>query len=257
MTTLHQAALTFNPTEILLTAAVFALAGTVKGAIGLGLPTISMALLALIMTPPEAAALLVVPSLLTNIWQIRPLTTLFPMLRRMAPMQLGICAGTLVGTWYFGIASGTSVMIWLGFALIAYALWGLIGIQISVPRHTEKWLGLLIGVLTGLVTAATGVFVIPAVPYIQALGLEKDDLIQAMGISFNVSTITLAAALFMNSQYSSAIFGGSLLLVLPAIAGMHVGRLFRKKLHPEVFKRCFLGGLLVLGIHMVLHEMLR
>ena len=51
------------------TAGAFALAGFVKGVIGLGLPTVSIGLLGLLMTPAEAAAILVVPSLVTNIWQ--------------------------------------------------------------------------------------------------------------------------------------------------------------------------------------------
>ena len=49
--------------------AMFALAGFVKGVIGLGLPTISMGLLVLVMRPVEAAVL-VLPSLLTNVWQM-------------------------------------------------------------------------------------------------------------------------------------------------------------------------------------------
>ena len=47
--------------------------------------------------------------------------------------------------------------------------------------------------MTGIITAATGVFVIPAVPYLQAIGLEKDQLVQALGLSFTVSTLALAA----------------------------------------------------------------
>src|SRR5262245_4778929 len=54
----------------LFVAAVFALAGLVKGVIGMGLPTVSMGLLAVVMSPLEAAALLVLPSFLTNLWQM-------------------------------------------------------------------------------------------------------------------------------------------------------------------------------------------
>ena len=51
-------------------AAIFALGGFVKGVVGLGLPTIATGLLSLLMPPAQAAALLVVPSLVTNVWQI-------------------------------------------------------------------------------------------------------------------------------------------------------------------------------------------
>ena len=50
-------------------AGAFLLAGFVKGVIGLGLPTVSIGLLGLLMTPAQAAAILVVPSLVTNVWQ--------------------------------------------------------------------------------------------------------------------------------------------------------------------------------------------
>ena len=92
---LTPAALTLSHATLpLLIALVFVLAGVVKGTVGLGLPTISMALLALMITPAETATLLIVPSLVTNVWQIRPWGALWPMLRQLAPMQLGICFGT-------------------------------------------------------------------------------------------------------------------------------------------------------------------
>ena len=50
-------------------AGAYLLAGFVKGVIGMGLPTVSIGLLGLLLTPAQAAAILVVPSLATNIWQ--------------------------------------------------------------------------------------------------------------------------------------------------------------------------------------------
>ena len=47
----------------------FCIAGFVKGMVGLGLPTVSLGLLSLFVDLPTAMALLVMPSLLTNIWQ--------------------------------------------------------------------------------------------------------------------------------------------------------------------------------------------
>ena len=83
----------------------------------------------------------------------------------------------------------------LGAALAAYALVGLSGVNFAVPPAAEPWLSPIVGVLTGLVTAVTGVFVLPAVPYLQSLGLRRDELVQALAMSFTVSTIALAAGL--------------------------------------------------------------
>jgi uncharacterized membrane protein YfcA len=234
-------------------AAVFFLAGLVKGVVGLGLPTLSMALLALWMAPTEAASLLIVPTLLTNLWQLRPLRALGPMLRRVAPMQVGIVAGTLAGAYFIGPPSGTWAVAALGVALVAYALWSLAGVNVAVKPRAETWLGPVIGTLTGVVSSATGVFVIPAVPYLQALGLTRDELMQAMGISFTTATLALAVALTMNTHYSSATLGASALALLPALAGMAAGERLRNVLSPLVFKRCFMGALLLLGVQMIVH----
>jgi uncharacterized membrane protein YfcA len=239
---------------LLAVAAVFAVAGVVKGVIGLGLPTISMALLGSAMSPADAAALLVLPSLLTNVWQLRPWGALPAMLRRLATMQAGVCAGTLAGAAAIGAPVGAWAVVCLGGSLIAYAGWGLSGARLRVAPRTQRWLGPLVGALTGLVTAATGVFVVPAVPYLQALALDRDELMQAMGLSFTVSTVALAIGLCFNGRYPVSAFDESALMLLPAFAGMSVGQALRQRLSPTLFKTCFLASLIVLGVYMIVHE---
>ncbi len=243
-------------TLLLAVAAVFVLAGLVKGVVGLGLPTVAIALLALLMTPAQAVALLIVPSLVTNIWQIRPWRSLPPLLKRLAPMQAGVFIGTVAGAWLLGAATGAWAMICLGAALIGYAGWGLSGARWIVPARTQTWLGPVIGTLTGVITAATGVFAVPAVPYLQAIELERDELIQAMGISFTVSTVALALGLYINDRYSTAALGISFLLLVPALIGMEIGQRLRRRLSPALFKKCFLISLALLGGHMIVYELL-
>ena len=74
--------------EIVALTGIFTLAGTVKGAIGLGLPTVSMGLLSLMMPPGQAAALLLRPSLITNLWQLLCGPRLGALWRRLWPMPL-------------------------------------------------------------------------------------------------------------------------------------------------------------------------
>ena len=97
---------------------------------------------------------------------------------------------------------------------------------------------------------------IPAVPFLQALGLQRDGLIQAMGISFTVSTVALSVGLHLNDHYSGAIFGASLLMLVPALAGMAIGQFLRGKLSPPIFRQCFMVSLFLLGIHMIASEVL-
>lgn len=230
-------------------AAVFVLAGVVKGVIGLGLPTLSMALLALWMPPAAAAALLVVPSLVTNVLQMQPWASLGRMLRRLGGMQAGIVAGTFAGAWAFdGLASEVAALA-LGVALLAYASWGLLGRPVVVPARHEAWLGALCGAATGAITAWTGVFVLPAVVYLQGLRLERDALVQAMGICFTTSTLALGAVLLLQGRYPAATAGASVVMLLPALAGMALGQWVRQRLPLAVFRRCFFLGLAALGAY--------
>ncbi|MCH8619966.1 sulfite exporter TauE/SafE family protein [Undibacterium sp. TS12] len=233
----------------LLVVLVFILAGMVKGVIGLGLPTIAIGLLSLSMPAMEAAALLIVPSLLTNIWQLGRGPQLILLLRRLSPMLLGICAGTFLSALLFHKINAAWSGLGLGLALIAYATMGLASIHWNVPTRLETGLSSLTGTLTGMVTATTGVFVMPSVPFLQALNLDKDSLIQAMGLSFTVSTLALAVKLASAGSLDWHVAGSSLFALLPALLGMQLGQCLRKKLQPLLFKRCFFIGLFGLGAH--------
>ncbi|MDM0113838.1 sulfite exporter TauE/SafE family protein [Variovorax sp. J22R133] len=241
----------------LLVALVFVMAGFVKGVIGLGLPTLSMALLALWMPPVQAAALLIVPSLVTNLWQLRPLAGFGRILRRLGGMQAGVVVGTLAGAWCFGAPAGAGATVALGLALCGYAGWGLMGRPLHLPPRHEAWLGPLAGALTGGVTALTGVFVTPAVIYLQAIQLSRDELIQAMGLSFTTSTLALGLALAGQHGYSTPLVGASVGMLVPALLGMAGGQWLRLRLSVLLFRRCFFVGLAALGVYMVVRELTR
>lgn len=235
-----------DPT-LLFVAFAFLIAGTVKGVIGLGLPTISIGLLAVLLPPAQAAAILIVPSVVTNLWQMFGGPHLAALLRRLWPMLAGAAAGTLAGTGWLSGAEARIGSVLLGVTLIVYGGLGLAAIRFQVAPAREAWLGPLVGLATGLVTAATGVFVIPAVPYLQAIGLEKDELVQALGLSFMVSTLALAGNLVL-AGVAGPVFGTTALLALcSACLGMWAGRRLRARLSPAAFRRWFFVALIALG----------
>jgi uncharacterized membrane protein YfcA len=242
-----------DPTLIFV-GAVFALAGFVKGAIGLGLPTISMGLLALVMTPVHAAAILVLPSFLTNVWQMVAGPALAVVVRRLWSMMVAVCFGTWAG---LGFMTGTTARfgtMFLGVALAVYAMTGLAMLRLSVPKSWEPILSPIIGAITGLVTAATGVFVIPAVPYLQAIGLEKEELIQALGLSFTVSTVALAINVGLEGGLQLFLVNDTLVAVALACVGMLIGQALRLRMSPMTFRRWFFAGLLLLGSYLVVQS---
>ena len=143
----------------------------------------------------------------------------------------------------------------LGLALIIYSVIGLTKVRFSISKEREPVLGPLSGGITGLITAATGVFVIPAVPYLQAIGLEKEDLVQALGLSFTVSTFALAFNVSKAGAFNLSIAGATIGALVMALIGMWVGTAVRQRLQPAVFRRWFFIGLLLLGIYLAVRSL--
>src|SRR5260370_22490778 len=180
----------FEPLLILI-AAAFLLAGLIKGVIGMGLPTVAMGLLAVTMQPSHAVAIVIVPAVITNIWQTFVGPYLRDIIRRLWPLM----AGTVIGIWLnAGMLTGPYARdgtIVLGVLLVIYAVIGLSKFSFSVARSDEKWIGGIVGLVTGVVSAATGVQVIPSMPFMQAIGIEKDELVQTLPDFLTVPTPSL------------------------------------------------------------------
>jgi uncharacterized membrane protein YfcA len=167
-------------------------------------------------------------------------------------MMAGVVLCTVAGA---GLLTGTHTAVasaGLGAALVLYAILGLAKAGFTTPARHEAWLSPLVGVATGLVTGATGVFVIPAVPYLQSLQLEKEDLIQALGLSFTVSMAALAIGLFRTGAFASPTvqLAGSIMALVPALAGMFVGQMLRQRMSVATFRTMFFVGLLALGLYL-------
>ena len=243
-----------NPiVHLVVVAAAFLLAGLVKGVTGLALPTVGVGLLSLAMPPAHAAALIVVPALITNVWQMMSGPGLGSLVRRLWSMQLAICLGTWASASLMAGSETAFASVALGIALIAYAAFGLMNVRVPhVPAWAEWWLGSFIGGATGFISAATGVFVIPAVPYLQALSFEREELMQALGLSFTVATIALAWSLFGAGTLNLGTGLYSALALVPALAGMIAGQHLLRVMRPETFRRWFYSGLALLGAHLVI-----
>jgi uncharacterized protein len=234
---------------LVLIATAFLLAGFVKGVIGLGLPTVSMGLLAVAMPPPQALAIVIVPAIVTNIWQTFAGPYLLGILKRLWPLMLGTIVGIRLNA---GMLTGPNARygsIALGVLLVIYAIIGLSKFSFTVaPRH-EKWIGAIAGVLTGLVSAATGVQVIPSMPFMQAIGMEKDELVQALGVYFTVATLSLAFNLTAAGLLTAATALPGGVAMAAAFAGMFIGQAVRSRMEPEVFRRWFLISMILLGLY--------
>lgn len=236
--------------------AVFAIAGMIKGTIGLGLPAVSMALLTLLMSPFQAATLLIIPSLVTNIWQLFVEGHVLRLIRRFWSLLLGIIVGTIWSVFPTLGQGEFQSEILLGGMLGLYGAYGLFAKNMPNLAPHEKWLSPIIGYLGGALTVATGVIVIPVVPFLQSLNLKRDDLVQSLGLAFTVSTVCLAIYLYLNPVDQMNIdWKMSLIALIPALIGMWFGTKIRYRIPEQKFRKLFFLGLVLFGSYMVLHQL--
>ena len=238
--------------EGLVIAVVFVLAGGVKGVVGLGLPTISLGLLTAVIGLPAAIALMLAPSFLTNVWQALVGGPVEPVLRRLWPFFVTATAFVWAGVLLAGRLPVAVLSAVLGASLIAYATFGLLRPGFALADAAERWVGPSAGAVNGVIAGLTGSSVMPGVAYFQAIGLPRQQLVQAMGFLFALSTGMLAVALAATGRLTWMLGLGSLLAVVPALVGMELGRRLRHRLSETLFRRCLFVALGGLGVHLML-----
>ncbi|MDY6482968.1 sulfite exporter TauE/SafE family protein [Acinetobacter faecalis] len=232
---------------------VFALAGMIKGTIGLGLPAVSMGLLTMVISPFQAATLLIIPSMVTNIWQLFAEGRVLQLILRFWLLLIGIIVGSIWSVFPTLGHSDFNSEALLGGMLALYGLYGLFAKSMPNLSKYENWLSPIMGYLGGALTVATGVVVIPVVPYLQTLNLQRDDLVQSLGLAFTTSTICLAVFLHQNPVENMPIdYVMSMIALIPALIGMWLGTKIRYRISEQKFRKVFFFGLIALGSYMIL-----
>ena len=189
-------------------------------------------------------------SILTNIWQTFVGPYFLGIVRRLWPLLLGLAIGIrLDGDMMTGPYARYGTVL-IGVLLVIYAIISLRKFALTVRPRDETWIGGIIGLITGLISGATGVQVIPSMPFLQALGMKKDELIQALGVFFTVATLVQTFNLSAAGILDESIALPGVIALACSFTGMAVGQTIRTRLEPEAFRRWFLISMIVLGIYL-------
>ncbi|MDH3665053.1 MAG: sulfite exporter TauE/SafE family protein, partial [Alphaproteobacteria bacterium] len=223
---------------IALIAATFFIAGLVKGTLGMGLPTIVLGVLAAPLGLKEAIGLMLLPSLCANLWQGLVGGALLELLRRFWAYYLVAILGIAIGVSILAGGRDALLLGLLGSVLCIYTSLNLSGRKLPPPPlGHERWYSPVAGGLGGVMFGMTGVFIVPGILYLHTLGLKRDVLIQAMGVTFIV--ITTAIAIFMTGHriLSPQQVMISALALVPLFTGLAIGLRYRQRISEERFSR--------------------
>ena len=241
----------FDPSTVITILGTFLVAGLVKGVIGLGLPSISLAVLTVATNLPTSMALLLMPSLVTNIWQAVRGGNFRKILIRLWPLFLTSTMTVWIGARALTSVDLTLLSALLGALLMTYAVVNLSGLRFNLKTRNEWWVGSLTGFVNGILTGMTGSFVVPGVFYLQSIGLRRDVLIQSMGILFTTSTLALIFSLQSNEFLTLKLAIWSSISLVPSIIGVLIGQQIRQWLSERTFRKIFFFSLLVIGTYII------
>jgi len=187
---------------------------------------------------------------MTNVFQAFYGGHFVPLMRRFGAMAVASAVGVIGVAVTLDKLGAPGMTGWLGLLLVLYASLALFAWRPIMPRAGEWWANPLIGVASGLVAGMTGVAAVPFLPYMQSLEMDRHELVQALGIMFLFITGMLAVSLAMHGAYHMANSVAGVAAVAPTMVGVWIGQHARRRLSPETFRRIFIVGMLLVGLHL-------
>jgi uncharacterized protein len=229
----------------------FLAGGVVKGVLGLGLPLAAVAVMSSALPLRVAIPLLLVPVLVTNVMQAVVGGRMLEILRRYWSMLLMSALGVWLGTMALYRVDPAYLLVTLGIVVCAYTSINLFALRVSFSERNIPTVGPAVGLVSGLLSGTTGSLGVPIVIYLQALGLQKDVFVQALGIAFLLTGLVWMAALIAQGGLTMTNVPVSALALVPAIAGMWAGRWLRDRLSQERFRTGLLVFLFLAGLNLI------
>ena len=246
----------FSPYTAVFVVVVFFFAGVIKGLVGFGMPLFAISVLATIMPLTTAIAANVGPSLITNIRQALRGPYFLVLLRRLWPFLVPAIGLIWVGVGIQVRIDPAYPGLMLGVLAVLFALVSFLGLQPRLAPHLEKPVGACVGVVNGLITGVTGIFIIPGGLFLQSLGLKRDELVQALGLLFMMSTATIGLVFSFSALMTPSLVVLSIMAIPTALTGMRIGEKLRARLSEELFRTLFLAGIGVIGGSLIVRNLL-
>ncbi len=232
--------------SVILTA--YIVASAIKGLTGLGFSTSCLPIMALHFDLKIAIPLVIVPSIVSNITVIVQAGRFREVVSRFWPLYLAAVPGLLIGLTILATINGDVAKAVLGLVLIIYALWAMTTMTVSLPIKWERLLRIPTGFMTGIVNGMTGSQVMPVLPYLLSLNLDKNVFIQAINISFTLSSLVMLLGLNQLGYLTASTFLIALAGLVPVLLTLTVAGRLRRRLTMMVYRRLVLGFLLFMGL---------
>ncbi len=241
-----------DPTLLALIFAISVFAGMVKGVVGFGMPTVLISGLSSLISPEIALSAMIVPTLLTNLWQAlrQGLDAAIATARRHLRFLISGGVVLVVSAQFVPHVDATALLTILGVLISGFAAMQLFGWQPKLNSDSPSSTYLM-GGLAGVIGGVSAVWAPPTVAYLSSVGGSKRDHIRAQGVIYALGAVALTVAHSFSGVFSAQTAPFSILLVVPALLGLMVGFSIQDRINQVVFKRATLLVLLIAGLNLL------
>ena len=244
--------LEFETSTFLFLVTVCFVAGFIKGIIGFGMPMIILGASAAISLPSLGLAVLILPTLVTNIYQVSLFgrTELIASVKEFKFFLFSCLLGLFVGAKLFVAANLNSLVGGIGLVVLVLSFVQLIKIK-GPKRNNSMRLSSIFGAITGLLGGGTGIWGPTTVLYLTSIATPKQNQILVQGLTFAYSSVFLLIAHLYTGIFDYNTGTLSALMILPAMIGMLLGVGVQSHLNQEKFRLITLISLCVVGVYLM------
>lgn len=230
------------------------IAGVLKGATGLGYTSCALPFLAAAVGLQTAIALVVIPAMTSNLALLWTTGHFGETLRRFWPFYVSMLPGIGVGLYALVWLDPRQSEIVLGVLIVFYSVYSLVRPPFTLATHLHRPLQTPAGLLNGFLTGLTGSQVMPLLPYLLSLGLNRSQLVQATNIAVTLASAAMAIGLMVSGLMTLPGLGASVLAIAPAALGVWIGTRMRGLIPEGQFKTVVLFVLGLLGAGLIVRS---
>jgi uncharacterized membrane protein YfcA len=229
------------------------LGGLTKGAVGFALPMVAIGVMGTVLTVETAVAFLIMPGLISNIWQILRTGVGAALATVRQFWLLNLCLGTalFLAAKLIVVIDDAVLFVILGSVVGVLALIQLLGWRPPAPTGSRPAWQAGVGGFAGLLGGLTGLWGPPVLMYLIACQTPKAEQVRALGLVFLFGSAVLVVAHLRTGVLNEASLPASLLCVLPALAGMALGLLLQDRLDQAKFRKLTLVVLCIVGLNLL------
>ncbi|MEX2519332.1 MAG: sulfite exporter TauE/SafE family protein [Paracoccaceae bacterium] len=229
----------------------FFFAGGVKGAIGLGLPTMVIAVLSQFVDPRLAVAVGLVPIIFANFWQVYREGEWKRTLVRFWPFSVTLAIVLFFSSNLAADAPAETIILVTGLGVVAFAGASLIRHPPELPSRWEIAAQICAGAAGGVMGGFTGLWAPPLVILLLSLRLSKADFVRATGLLLFLGGLPMFAGYTVNGLITREIFLWSVAMCVPTYLGFAIGERIRRRMGSTRFQKAVLVFFLLAGLNMI------